>query len=83
MPRRNMIFYRRGAVERPCTRHGKPSYRWAQGWSRNSAEGHALYPWQTRREAQAEARAAGAIAVFLEPAPPAAGRSVLVPSCYP
>ena len=53
-----------GQIERVIykkTRHGRvPVYTWREGWSLNGN----TYPWLTKREAQDEARAAGAVARF-------------------
>lgn len=70
MPKPVLIFYRRGAVERARRDHGAPAYRWCEGWSENSPTGGALYPWLTKREAYAQARKAGATAVFMDPPHP-------------
>lgn len=43
---------------------GEPGYRWTDGYSPNSAEGHMTAPWMTKRECQADAKAKGAKAVF-------------------
>lgn len=59
-----MKFYFRGMIERGT---GKPShpYRWTEGYSENGPNGEVLYPWMPRRECQAYARAAGAVAEFV------------------
>lgn len=58
-----MTFYYRGMIERG---NGKPGYDWHNGYSENGADGSPLYPWQTRRECQAEARSNGANARFVQ-----------------
>lgn len=52
-------YFRAGSVER-----GK-NYAWRDGYSRVTPTG-ILYPWVTKREAQAEAKRAGARAEFYE-----------------
>lgn len=53
-----------GLVERARARKGrKMTYVWSPAYSRDGV----TFPWVTRREAQAEARAEGARAVFKEP----------------
>ena len=54
-------YHFRGNVERG---NGKPGYDWKEGFSMYGANGGVLYPWLTKREAQAEAKAAGAKARF-------------------
>jgi hypothetical protein len=61
---KTITYYYRGCIERG---NGKPGYDWHNGYSENNAEGSALYPWNTRRECQAEARAQGATAQFIDP----------------
>lgn len=60
------VYYYRGGVERGCTEGGRPSYRWHDGYSANNASGCALYPWQTIRECQAEAKRDGLKAEFFD-----------------
>lgn len=43
-------YYFRGMIERG------PHYRWVEGYSRTTQQGHVLYPWSTKRECQSEAR---------------------------
>lgn len=57
-------FYYRGLIEA-----GK-NYRWVEGYSANSENGKVLYPWQTRRRCQAEAKAEGLRAVFIREVTP-------------
>lgn len=52
-------YFRAGSVER-----GR-DYTWRDGYSLVTPTG-ITYPWRTKREAQAEARKAGARAVFYE-----------------
>jgi len=61
-PKGITTYYYRGLVERGT---GGPSYRWAEGWSENSAEGLPLYPWMTRHECQKEAQRNDTQAVFV------------------
>ena len=37
-------------IEVACTRHGKPSYRWANGYHVTNREGNKLYPAVLRNE---------------------------------
>lgn len=55
-----IVYHYRGPVERGT---GK-GYAWRTGYSPNADDGSPTYPWQTRRECQAEARALGCRAVF-------------------
>ena len=48
----------RGMIERG------PRYRWKEGYSETTPEGHILYGWNTRAECRAEARTQGKVAVF-------------------
>jgi hypothetical protein len=50
-------FFRAGSVERG------PKYEWRDAYSR-VLNGHMCYPWDTKREAQTDARANGGKAVF-------------------
>ena len=59
------VYFYRGGVERACTdSQGRPSYRWHDGYSACNDIGQALYPWQTVKECQAEAKRDGIRAVF-------------------
>jgi len=63
---RTLLYTHRGPIERPCRgRRGRPSYRWTDGFSETSPNGGVTYPWMTRRECQADARAQGAKAKFV------------------
>jgi hypothetical protein len=59
MPKTIITYYYRGMIERGA------NYDWREGWSRDSEDGRPLYPWNTKRECQAEAKKAGVRAVFL------------------
>lgn len=60
--KKNEIRYvYRGAVERGTGR----GYRWHDGYSADSPGGGIQYPWMTKREAQRDAKAQGARAVFV------------------
>ena len=62
--RKTIVFVRGDMIERGRPdRRGRPSYRWFDGWLR-IVDGKETYPPVTYREAQAEAKAAGARAVF-------------------
>ncbi len=67
MSKTAIYYIRRGLIEIPAPRNGKPGYRWAEGYSTNGKTGLSYYPWQTRRQCQAEAKALGAKAVFINP----------------
>lgn len=56
-----ITFHYRGTIERG---NGRPGYDWKEGWS-ETIDGMVSYPWNTRRECQAEARRRGAVAVFV------------------
>lgn len=60
MPKAIVTYYYRGKIERGNGR----GYDWKEGYSRDSEDGKPLYPWNTKRECQQEAKAAGAQAVF-------------------
>jgi hypothetical protein len=65
-----IVFTYRGEIERPAKRRGRvASYRWTEGYSETSPEGNALYPWMTRAECRADAKAAGYRAVFVRVTP--------------
>jgi len=57
-----IIFYYRGLVERVYLRGGA----WIPGYSENSPTGAVTYPWQGKRECQADAKRRGCRAVFSE-----------------
>lgn len=57
----------RGDVERG---DGRGGYKWLPGFSETSEDGSILYPWNTARECQADARARGARARLVYPKPP-------------
>lgn len=59
-----IVYHYRGTVERG---NGKPGYDQHAGYSENAADGSATFPWMTRRECQADARARGAVADFANP----------------
>jgi len=61
----------RGQIERG---NGKPGYDWHEGYSQDSSEGLPLYPWMTKRECFADAKAQGAQAQFYTPPGPGARR---------
>jgi hypothetical protein len=48
----------RGLIERGA------QYRWVEGYSETTPNGNPLYPWSTRRECRAEAKADGFKAIF-------------------
>lgn len=58
-----IVYTYRGSIER-ATRRG---YAWRDGFSETSAEGRPLYPWLTRAECMADAKARGARAAFVRP----------------
>lgn len=53
------VYFRAGHIERGSR------YEWRDGYSRVTRAG-ICYPWLTKREAQAEARAHGTRAVFVD-----------------
>jgi hypothetical protein len=57
----NIAFYYRGMIERPSKR----GYRWHYGYSANSDDGNPLYPWNTKAECKAYAKAQGKQASFI------------------
>lgn len=67
MKRQTIVYTYRGLIERGSLTRGRPSYRWCNGYSATSPEGHVYYPWGTKRECQREAKARGAKAVFVVP----------------
>jgi hypothetical protein len=56
--KKTITYYYRGLIERGA------NYDWREGFSADSAEGRTLYPWNTKRECQAEAKQQGARAIF-------------------
>jgi len=56
--KKTITYFYRGMIERGA------NYDWKEGFSQDSAEGRALYPWNTKRECQAEAKQQGAQAIF-------------------
>jgi hypothetical protein len=60
---KTVTYTYRGGVERGT---GK-SYAWREGFSETATDGGVYYPWMTRKECQADARAQGAIARFEHP----------------
>ena len=46
----------REIIEVPCIKHGKPAYRWTNGYYVVDSEGSKIYPPVIRREALALAR---------------------------
>lgn len=56
------VYYYRGQVERwvPSRR----TYEWRDGYSQNSLNGFAQYPWRTMKECRDEAHNDGVQAVF-------------------
>lgn len=62
MESRHVIYYLVGHVERGTGKRS-PSYRWHDGYSLRPDGG--AQPWRTYREAQADARAEGAVAKFV------------------
>lgn len=63
-PEKIIEYFHRGRIERG---NGKPGYDWHEGYSANAADGSTLYPWMTRLECIADARAQGAKALFHYP----------------
>jgi hypothetical protein len=59
-----IVYTYRGGVERGT---GEPGYRWRDGYSESTADGHATFPWMTKRECQNDARTRGAVARFFVP----------------
>ena len=58
MKRTEKAFHYRGGIERG------PRYEWRDGYSAEGEGGGVLYPWSTRGECRAEAKADGFKAVF-------------------
>lgn len=63
MKRPAMVYTYRGLIERG---NGKPGYDWRAGYSETMPGGLVVYPWQTYRECQAEAKAHGCRAIFIK-----------------
>jgi hypothetical protein len=61
MKKTEIRYVYRGPVERGTGR----GYRWHDGYSANSSTGGVQYPWMTKREAQSNAKAQGARAMFV------------------
>ena len=53
-----IVYKYRGPIERG------PRYEWRDGYSADSENGGVLYPWNTKRECQSQARKLGCKAVF-------------------
>lgn len=67
-----ITYVYRGQVERGCLvngRHGRPSYRWHDGYSQETEQGP-LYPWLTRAECLKDAKSQGCKALFYTPPGP-------------
>lgn len=64
MKKTTVTFIYAGLIERGGPARG---YRWCEGWSENGT----MYPWLTKREAQAQARRGGKTAVFVRNVAPA------------
>lgn len=58
---KEIAYHYRSLIERGT---GAPGYVWKEGYSANGPEGGILYPWNTRAECRAVAKAEGARAVF-------------------
>lgn len=56
------VYFYRGQIER-VTSCGQG--RWTEGYSGVGAAGGVLYPWNTKRECQREARDEGKVARFV------------------
>lgn len=57
---KTIVYYFRGHVERGSKR----GYVWREGYSPTAPGGGVQYPWMTKRECQADAKAQGTRAVF-------------------
>jgi hypothetical protein len=66
--KQKIVYNYRGLVERGT---GGPGYDWREGYSETAPDGGILYPWMTKRECQADARAKDAQAVFMRESRPA------------
>lgn len=49
-----------------CERGTGNGYQWRSGFSENTPEGQETFPWMTARECQADAKARGARARFVD-----------------
>lgn len=60
-----ITYYYRGPIERggPDSQ-GRPSYHWTAGYSENSSNGAETFPWMTKTECRADAKARGSRAKF-------------------
>lgn len=56
------VYFYRGQIERVTSRG---QGRWTEGYSGVGAAGGVLYPWNTKRECQREARDEGKVARFV------------------
>lgn len=63
-----ITYYLRGSIERSsrAKRDGRVDYIWKDGYSPNTTEGHIIYPWVTKREAQIQEKAQGRKVLFEE-----------------
>ncbi len=61
---KTIVYYYRGYIERASTNRKRLSYRFCYGYSQNTQSDNVVFPWQTRRECQEDARQQGATAVF-------------------
>ena len=62
---KEVTYYYRGSIEVPCQVGGRPSYRWAGGYSETSSSGAVVYPWMTKTECRADVKKRGLKAVFV------------------
>ena len=60
----DIVYYFRGDIER--WNAARRSYEWKPGYSESGSTGGTLYPWSTKAECRAEAKARGGRAVFVE-----------------
>ena len=58
-----VTYYFRGQIERG---NGRGGYVWKDGYSENSPDGRVIFGWNTYRECQAAAKAAGCKAKFVK-----------------
>lgn len=61
--RKRVVYYYRGQIER-VRRGGR--YAWYDGYSATGPSGGVLFPWMTKTECRADAKAQNAVAVFVE-----------------
>ena len=61
MKRPEKLYYYRGDIER-----GVGYNCWKEGYSANGVNGGILYPWNTKRECQIEAKKNGYKAIFID-----------------